>query len=266
MTHLLGVLPQALDWEAYQAHARLVQGEALRIGFEAFRRNKPTTSGALMWSLNGVWPAADWALIDHRCVPKPAYWFTKRALAPTLVSLARSADGVDVWVVHDGLDQLDGQLRLEYGDFVTGRIWESEAYVRVDPLEPLLASGIAWSALPAAASEATYVSASVWRDGICLSRTATPRRSMRSIHLPNATLAIELVDTTPSGARVRISTDVFAYAVRLGCYGATFSDDDFHMTPGEQREIDIDLTRVLVRRCTVSALNGAAPHALEFTQ
>jgi beta-mannosidase len=266
LTHLLGVLPQALDWEAYQAHARLVQGEALRIGFEAFRRNKPTTSGALMWSLNGVWPAADWAIVDHRTVAKPAYWFTKRALAPTLVSLDRSTDGVDAWVVHDGLDQLDGLLRLEYGDLATGRMWESEASVSIDPEVPLLASRVAWSGLPIPPSGQSYVAASLWLDGTCLSRAVTPRRSIRSVHLPRATLHAELVDTSRSVARVRISTDVFAFAVRLACYGATFSDNYFHMTPGEDREIDIDLNRILVRQCIVSALNGAASEPIRFAE
>ncbi len=106
------------DLDGYIYATQLVQAEALATAIRAWRRRwggpgRYATAGALVWQLNDCWPVISWSLIDYYLRPKPALYAVRRALAPIAAGLARTVDGVDLWVVNGTAQaaEVDVELR-----------------------------------------------------------------------------------------------------------------------------------------------------------
>ncbi|HAA23787.1 MAG TPA: hypothetical protein DCP28_35305, partial [Cytophagales bacterium] len=63
----------------------LVQGEAMRVSNEIYRRNKPYCMGALLWQLNDVWPVASWSGMDYFGRWKALHYFVRDAFQEVAV-------------------------------------------------------------------------------------------------------------------------------------------------------------------------------------
>jgi exo-1,4-beta-D-glucosaminidase len=72
--------------------------EAQRAMFEAYGRNKYTSTGVIQWMLNNAWPSLIWHLYDYYLVPSGAYFGTKKACEP--LHLQYSYDDNSVAVVN----------------------------------------------------------------------------------------------------------------------------------------------------------------------
>lgn len=68
--------------EDFVRKAQLMNYEAVRPMFEAFRVNKKNAGGVVQWMLNASWPKLYWQLYDYYLAPTSAYFGTKSALAP----------------------------------------------------------------------------------------------------------------------------------------------------------------------------------------
>ena len=66
----------------YLRKADLAAYESTRSMFEAFRANKPRTTGIIQWMLNSAWPSLYWQLYDSYGIPTSSYWAVKRANNP----------------------------------------------------------------------------------------------------------------------------------------------------------------------------------------
>jgi len=73
---------KANSFDEYITKGQMVNYEAVRAMFEAFRANRPETTGIIQWMLNSAWPSFYWQLYDYYMVPTPAYYGTKKALEP----------------------------------------------------------------------------------------------------------------------------------------------------------------------------------------
>jgi beta-mannosidase len=95
--------PATLAGEVYAT--QFVQAEAVRHAFEAFRRRWQQRGargcgGALVWQLNDCWPVTSWALIDSGADRKPAWFSTRRALAPLACALRFEPAGLAAWAMN----------------------------------------------------------------------------------------------------------------------------------------------------------------------
>ncbi len=95
--------PATLAGEVYAT--QFVQAEAMRHAFEAFRRRwqqrgARACGGALVWQLNDCWPVTSWALIDSGAQRKPAWFATRRALAPLACALRFEPTGLVGWALN----------------------------------------------------------------------------------------------------------------------------------------------------------------------
>jgi beta-mannosidase len=264
MSQLFGVLPQALGWEEYLKYARLVQGECLRQGFEAFRRNKPFTSGALMWCLVGIWPSTDYSLIDFEGFPKPAYYYVKRALSPVLVSIVEDGNDISVWAVNDGLSPLKGSLQIEFGNLKDGARWQEDLEVEIPNEKAIRVKQFSPGQIPLENKVDGYMAATLWLKTERLSRAEFLPASARMTCFPEAQLSLDLIHQDDQKAIVRIRSDAFAYAVRLHCYRAIFDDNYFQLLPRETRLVGIDLRTARSRVISLSALNSRQPVQLKI--
>lgn len=96
----------------------VLQGQGIRHGIEAHRRNRPYCMGSLFWQLNDSWPVVSWSGIDYYGNWKALMYQSKRAFAPILINAIKEGDDLCVYLVSDELQDHDGvRLDVELMDF-----------------------------------------------------------------------------------------------------------------------------------------------------
>ncbi len=83
----------------YARKAQALTYEGQRAMFEAYGRNKYTSTGVIQWMLNNAWPSLIWHLYDYYLRPGGGYFGTKKACEPLHVQY--SYDDRSVVVVND---------------------------------------------------------------------------------------------------------------------------------------------------------------------
>ncbi len=96
--------PTSLDDYQRKSQAMAYDGE--RAMFEAYSRNKYTTTGVIQWMLNNAWPSLIWHLYDYYLQPAGGYFGTKKANEP--VHIQYSFDDRSVVVVNSTYDSVAG--------------------------------------------------------------------------------------------------------------------------------------------------------------
>ena len=56
--------------------------EGIRAMFEAYSRDKYTSTGVIQWMLNNAWPSVIWHLYDYYLRPGGGYFGAKTAMQP----------------------------------------------------------------------------------------------------------------------------------------------------------------------------------------
>jgi exo-1,4-beta-D-glucosaminidase len=89
---------KASDAVDYTFKSQLMAYEGIRAMFEAFSRNKYTSTGLIQWMLNNAWPGIIWHLYDYYLLPGGGYFGAKVANQP-LLPLYSYPDG-SIWAVN----------------------------------------------------------------------------------------------------------------------------------------------------------------------
>ncbi len=71
---------KATGLDDYATKAQLMNYEGIRAMFEAYSRNKYTSTGVIQWMLNNAWPSTIWHLYDYYLRPGGGYFGAKRAM------------------------------------------------------------------------------------------------------------------------------------------------------------------------------------------
>mgnify|MGYP004418200937 FL=1 len=96
----------------------VLQGQGMRHGIEAHRRNRPYCMGSLFWQLNDSWPVVSWSGIDYYGNWKALMYQSKRAFAPILINAIKEGGDLCVYLVSDELQERDDvRLYVELMDF-----------------------------------------------------------------------------------------------------------------------------------------------------
>jgi exo-1,4-beta-D-glucosaminidase len=90
--------------EDYAFKAQVMAYEGLRAMFEAYARNKYTSTGVIQWMLNDAWPSMIWHLYDYYLRPGGAYFGTKKACEP--IHVQYSYDDRSIVVVNGRYEPL----------------------------------------------------------------------------------------------------------------------------------------------------------------
>jgi beta-mannosidase len=105
--------------QRYFELSRAVSGEVMAAVFGEWRRpGSPCGGGLVLW-MQDLEPGAGWGVVDHMGVPKAAYSYLRRVLAPIAVWTSdEGLNGVGVHVANDGPLSLAARLRVAlYRDF-----------------------------------------------------------------------------------------------------------------------------------------------------
>jgi exo-1,4-beta-D-glucosaminidase len=97
---------QASSLDDYQRKAQAMTYDGQRAMFEAYGRNKYTSTGVIQWMLNNAWPSLIWHLYDYYLVPAGGYFGTKKACEP--VHVQYSYDDNSVAVINGTYEPLKG--------------------------------------------------------------------------------------------------------------------------------------------------------------
>jgi beta-mannosidase len=212
-------------------YSQLNQADAMRFGIEHFRRLRPHTMGTLAWQLNDCWPVQSWAWIDYALRPKAAWYAAKRFYAPLLLSLVRHDDCVGVHLVNDAVDARTGTVELRVIDRDGGVLFEWSQDASVDALASAHVADVPLPAAVRDASDRVLVHAS-FEDVEASLLLAEPK---------DLVLTAARITASVAGNDVTLSTDLLALSVMLWLDGAdaTWSDNFFHLLPGEPRRVAV---------------------------
>jgi len=134
-----------------KAQAMAYDGE--RAMFEAYGKNKYTSTGVIQWMLNNAWPSTYWHLYDYYLEPGGGYFGTKKACEPLHVQY--SYDDRSVVVVNSRQEPATGLT-------VTDRVYDTnlkELYTREEKLDigaDISKAAFAIPAFPEGAGGAVY--------------------------------------------------------------------------------------------------------------
>jgi exo-1,4-beta-D-glucosaminidase len=89
---------EAKTQERYNQVAQTMAFDGERAMFEAYGRNKYTSTGVIQWMLNNAWPSSIWHLYDYYLDAGGGYYGTKKACE--LLHVQYSYDDHSVYVVN----------------------------------------------------------------------------------------------------------------------------------------------------------------------
>ncbi len=96
--------------EDFTYKSQLMAYEGVRAMFEAYSRNKYTSTGVIQWMLNNAWPSMIWHLYDYYLRPGGGYFGTKKAMQA--LDPIYGYDDHSVWLVSS-----------QYGDAKGLKLW-----------------------------------------------------------------------------------------------------------------------------------------------
>lgn len=223
----------------------VLQGQGMRHGLEAHRRNRPYCMGTLYWQLNDSWPVVSWSSIDYYGNWKALHYQAKRAFAPILINPIQQNDSLNIYLISDCPDTKD-HLMLEM------KVTDFDGKKQGKPIQ------LNTLTVPANTSQCVYrIKPDTWlspeeqqrcfmqltlkdKAGNTLAETVYFFRKTKDLLLPETTVSCkikqkdgmcELTLFSPALAK-----DVF---IEIPLQGARFSDNFFDLLPGERKTVVI---------------------------
>lgn len=223
----------------------VLQGQGIRHGLEAHRRNRPYCMGTLYWQLNDSWPVVSWSSIDYYGNWKALHYQAKRAFAPIHINPVQLGDSLSIYLLSDCLDNKEQMtLEMKVIDFEGKKL-----------NKPVLLKSLT---IPANSSRCVYqIKPDSWLPGEQLNRSfmqltlkdKSGHIVATAIHFFNKTKDLLLPEAnitckmkTQDGKceltlfSKNLAKDVF---IEIPLQGARFSDNFFDLLPGERKTIII---------------------------
>jgi beta-mannosidase len=236
LSYMLRWYPEPKDFPSFVYLSQVLQAEAIKVGAEHLRRQRPNTMGSLYWQLNDCWPVASWASIDYYGRWKALQYYARRFYDDVIVSPFAHDGKVDVYVVSDKLQPLSGQVRTRLLDFSGKLLSEktqdvqvpaqsSAVYVTLDEKE-LLAN---------ADPKKSFLVFDLAVGGVQLSRNLTFFDTMHNVDLPTSVHIDTSLEDLNGVYTVTLRSPVLARGVYLsfGDLDVQTLDNYFDLLPGE---------------------------------
>ncbi|GAB3020383.1 beta-mannosidase [Natronobiforma cellulositropha] len=230
-------IPFAFDDLVYLS--QLQHGLAMQIAIEHWRRLKPYCAGTLYWQLNDLWPCASWSSIEYGGRWKALQYMTRRFYAPVLVSTVvdEETDEVAVWLTSDRQEATAGTLRLEtYTTDGECHLVREESITLEGDESRAVATLALGEDLPEVPTETLVVRASYDVDSAALETYPSFAffEPYKHLELPTPELSVSVEGTDV----IVESTDVALFvALEAPSLAGHFSDNYFHLVPGERRRL-----------------------------
>ncbi len=187
LSYMLRWYPEPKDFPAFVYLSQVLQAEAIKVGAEHLRRQRPNTMGSLYWQLNDCWPVASWASIDYYGRWKALQYYARRFYADAIISPFRHDGKVDVYVVSDKLQPISGQIRTRLLDFSGTVLMDKAQDVQVPAQSSAVYFTLDEKELPANADpKKTFLVFDLAVGGENVSRNLTFFDTMHNLDLPGS--------------------------------------------------------------------------------
>jgi beta-mannosidase len=250
LTYMLREYPEPRDFASFVYVSQVQQAEAIKVGAEHLRRNRPRTMGALFWQLNDCWPVASWSSIDYFGRWKALQYYAQRFYADLLISPFAHDGVVEVYIVSDKLHATTGQVRMRLLDFDGKVLLDKMQDVQI----PAQSSAVYVSAnekdtLGSASPDRSFMVFDLMAGGKTVSRNEVFFDRMRNLQLPLKPAIQSTVTAAGSDYLLTLRSPVLARNVYLsfGDIDATPSDNYFDLLPGEEMTIRLKSSATLAQ-------------------
>lgn len=229
----------------------VLQGQGMRHGLEAHRRNRPYCMGTLYWQLNDSWPVVSWSGIDYYGNWKALHYQAKRAFAPIHINPIQQNDSLCVYLLSDRLDTPEKMtLEIKIADFEGKKAGKtiqlkslsvpantSQCVYRTNPAA-LLSS--AERPLPEELRRCFMQLTLKDKSGKIVDETVFFFEKTKNLLLPETTISYTMKQTDGRCELTlrspALAKDVF---IEVPLQGARFSDNFFDLLPGERKTVVI---------------------------
>ena len=266
------------DFKRFLYMSQVLQADAVKMGMEAFRRDRPYCMGSIVWQLNDCWPVASWSSRDYYGRWKALHYITRKAYDDILVSprvkdedaraqenvqvaalpgqedggvkqsadVALSKKVMELKLVNDRRASVSGTLRIQTVT-IDGRIvYEQTQKVRIPKNDAIdVQTWRIQDILGGQQPEDVFFYISYDTGGKTYYNIAYPvRQKDMNYRKPHLTTS---VSSETDGFSVAITSDFFARSVFLKTKGICdfFSDNYFDLLPGQSRTIHVRTTKPL---------------------
>ena len=236
LSYMLRWYPEPKDFPSFVYLSQVLQAEAIKVGAEHLRRQRPNTMGSLYWQLNDCWPVASWASIDYYGRWKALQYYARRFYDEVIVSPFAHDGKVDVYVVSDKLQPLSGQVRTRLLDFSGKVISDKTQDVQV----PAQSSAVYFTLdekdlLANADPKKSFLVFDLAIGGAEVSRNLIFFDTMHNLDLPTAVHIDTSLDNSSGGYAVTLRSPVLARSVYISFddLDVETSDNYFDLLPGE---------------------------------
>ena len=233
--------------------SQLVHGEALKIAIESYRRNYPYTTGALYWQINDNWPTAAYSTMDYYGRWKAPQYMARHFFNPVLVCGQVEESHVRIWGVNDVLYSRNLELQWSLRRFDGNETKHDEKPVMLPPNSSVLLEELDFTyEIGENPDFITYRDTNyenrrqfylVYRlveDGRIISSNVSFFAPFKYITLKQPEVIYE-THSENNGLFIILKAKYFAAFVELGVQDgyARFSDNYFHLVPGETHRIEL---------------------------
>ncbi len=239
LTYMLRDYPEPLNFASFVYLSQVLQAEAIKVGAEHLRRNRPRVMGSLYWQLNDCWPVASWSSIDYYGRWKALQYYARRFYNDLLISPFLHDGVVDVYVVSDRLQPVNGQVRTRLLDFSGKMLLDKTQDIQVPAQSSAIYFSVSAKDLPGATGpDQVFFEFDFIVGGQTVSRNLVFLDTMRNLDLPTKPAIETQISETAQGYKITLRSPVLARNVALsfetlGDVSIQLSDNYFDLLPGE---------------------------------
>ena len=236
--------PQHKDFKSLVYQSQLLQGDAVKKGIEAHRRQKPYNMGSLYWQLNDCWPVMSWSSIDYFGNWKPLHYYAGKAFDDILVSPVAQGDSVAIYLVSDRLSKVKGDL--SWTTFTTAGKTVTQDSQKIE----IIPNGVTKIYVPktqmlAGTSPNEAVVSLVLKTGNDEYGNVFLFVKPKDLMLQKPQLKLDVVEDNGIKVRVNSSNYVKGLHLMLPGEGYFFEDNYFDLIPGLTYELSLQTDRSL---------------------
>ena len=251
------IMQQMLDWfrmprdfDSTLWLSQILQGLGIKYGVEHWRRSMPRGMGTLYWQINDCWPAASWSSIDFYGRWKALHYMARRFYAPLLVSAVedQAAGSMEIHVTSDLLLPTRATVRWTLATPAGLRLRDGRIPSRAKPRSSTRVATLDFSR---ELEERGAADLMLWLNlevgGCVVSRELASFARPKQFELSDPRLSTRARVLANGAFEVLLSTKRPALWVWLGLreVDARFSDNFFHLRPGDSQVIEVRPARPL---------------------
>lgn len=252
-TYLADMFRMPTSFDNWVYLSQVMHAEGMKVGCEAYRRNFPATTGALYWQVNDNWPTISGSSMDYYGRWKALQYLARHFFNPILVTAQVKETKVSIWAVNDRLEGLSAKLEWRLARFEGQTVKGGEQEVKLPPNSSSLALELDFEKEAGENPEfATYRKHSYRNRGhyyvaYRLRQGERILSSNVSFLVPQKYLELgdpkltHSIEAEGDASVITVRAEGFAAYVEVGLkHGyARFSDNYFHLLPGESKRVTV---------------------------